>query len=280
MQKQPTNKKRLDETGSDFSTLISGNCLATEDGKPRILYLEMGDVVLDELAVRLRSIRYEKSGRTGGLPSVSRTFGYQPRVTLRRDFCGAASLNSEEPSVYRLIQQAADIAAGMYAVHNLTLHDIHAGLTARVMNDYRIGLTPFTSGIINLNNQLRYHYDSGNFKDVWSAMFVFKKGIEGGHLCCPEYGIAFELKHKSLLLFDGQSVLHGVTPITLTAPSSYRISIVFYSLAGMWKCLTPAEELARIRKVKTEREKGGPRELPNVQWNRLCQQPQPALRRR
>jgi hypothetical protein len=254
LQKKPTPKKRLDETGSDFDTLISESCIATENGKPKIVYLEMGGPSLNDLAEALKNVKYQKSGRTGGLPTISRIFGYSPRVTLRRDFCAPASLNAEDPKAYRLIRECAKIAATEYHHYNPALYDRHITAAAELRPEYRIEGTPFTSGIINRNNQLRYHLDSGNIKDVWSAMFVFKSQVGGGHLCCPEYGVAFELKNNSLLLFDGQSILHGVTPIELKTPASFRISIVYYSLAGVWRCLSPEDELARIRKVRTARE--------------------------
>ena len=222
-------------------------------GNPLIVYLEM-DENLDPLAKALRGVRYEKSGRTGGLPTISRVFGYQPRVTIRRDFCAPASLNTEAPDTYRLIKHAAQSAARKYEQFNPATYQRHL-VRAREVEAYRIPGTPFTSGIINKNNQLRYHFDSGNIKDCWSAMFVFKKEITGGFLSCPEYDVGFELRNNSLLLFDGQSILHGVTEFKLLTPNAYRISIVYYSLAGMWRCLSPEGELARIRKVKTEREK-------------------------
>ena len=56
-------------------------------------------------------------------------------------------------------------------------------------------------------------------------------------------------------MFDGQGIMHGVTPITYESPLSYRYSIVYYSLKQMWKCLTIDEELVRIRNKKTQREK-------------------------
>jgi hypothetical protein len=251
--KVATAKKRLDETGNDFTTLISESCVVNDAaGNPLIVYLDM-DEDLAPLANGLRQVRYEKSGRTGGLPTISRVFGYQPRVTIRRDFCAAASLNSEVPGIYALIKNGAASAAQKYHRHNTDTYMRHWEQTRKI-DRWRIGNTPFTSGIINKNNQLRYHYDSGNIKDCWSAMFVFKKDISGGHLSCPEYGLGFELKNNSLLLFDGQSILHGVTQFKLLTPDAYRISIVYYSLAGMWKCLSPEGELARIRKVKTARE--------------------------
>jgi hypothetical protein len=56
-------------------------------------------------------------------------------------------------------------------------------------------------------------------------------------------------------MFDGQSVLHGVTPITKTNPDAVRYSIVYYSLQQIWNCLPLSEEVARIRNLKTKRER-------------------------
>lgn len=86
-------------------------------------------------------------------------------------------------------------------------------------------------------------------------MVVFKHQIDGGYLTCPEIGLCFELKDKSVLMFDGQNILHGVTPFTKLSPESYRYSIVYYSLAQMWKCLPPGEETKQANKRRREREK-------------------------
>jgi hypothetical protein len=125
----------------------------------------------------------------------------------------------------------------------------------RVMNDWTIGASPFTSGIVNKNNQLKYHYDAGNFKGVLSNMVVFKSDIIGGHLVIPELDIALEVADNTLTIFNGQDILHGVSDIQYKNDSSYRYSVVYYSLEQMWKCEPLDGEIKRIRKVKTEREK-------------------------
>ncbi len=56
-------------------------------------------------------------------------------------------------------------------------------------------------------------------------------------------------------MFDGQSILHGVTPINKVSPKGYRFSIVYYTLKRMWQCLEVDEELVRVRQKKTERER-------------------------
>jgi hypothetical protein len=132
---------------------------------------------------------------------------------------------------------------------------MHEGITAeKVQPDYRMAGTAFTSGIANDNNPLWYHFDTGNYPGVWSGMLTLRQGVEGGYLSMPEWDVGLRVADKSLLLFDGQGLLHGVTPITKTSETGRRFTVVYYSLKGMWKCLPPKAELERIRRVRTERE--------------------------
>jgi hypothetical protein len=110
----------------------------------------------------------------------------------------------------------------------------------------------FTSGIINKNNQLNYHFDRGNFRNVYSNMIAFKKDMGGGHLSIPEYDIGLEISDSSVSLFDGQKILHGVTPLKPLTEEAYRFTLVYYSLEQMWKCESPQEELERVKKLKTD----------------------------
>jgi hypothetical protein len=81
-------------------------------------------------------------------------------------------------------------------------------------------------------------------------MVVFKHKVSGGHLAMPEYGVAFECAHNTAMMFDGQEILHGVTPIKKEGESSLRYSIVYYSLQQIWNCLPLTEEIARLRNKK------------------------------
>ncbi len=239
-------------------TLVQESCTVMEGGVPRIVYMELDGRLPELRALReaLPKIKYVKDYRTGGLPTTSRIFGYSPRVTLRKDFCSASSLVKEMPAEHLAITEAGKIASIVYRDQNRPLYDEHMDISAKnVRSEWRIAGTPFTSGIINLNNQLLYHLDSGNFKGVWSAMLVFKKDVSGGHLSVPEYGLEFMLRDASLLLFDGQSIAHGVTPIRKESPYGYRYSVVYYSLRQMWNCLSVREEVTRIRTLRAQRER-------------------------
>lgn len=238
----------------DAKLLIDEPIIITENGEIKIVYCGIGSAQ-PKLVEALKAIEYDKDFRSGGLPTNSRIFGNSPRITFRKDFCAATKLSYENPEAHHEICKGAKIVDELYKKHNPDLHQKHSALSLeKVKPEWRLEETGFTSGIINKNNQLRYHFDTGNFKDVWSAMLVFKHQIEGGKLMVPEYDICFELRDHTCLMFDGQGLLHGVTPIRKKTPDAYRYSIVYYSLRQMWNCLAPSDELIRIKKLKTQRE--------------------------
>ena len=124
----------------------------------------------------------------------------------------------------------------------------------KIKKEWVIKDSVFTSGIVNKNNQLNYHFDSGNFKGVYSNMIVFKGDVRGGHLVIPEIDISIEVADNTVTIFDGQDLLHGVSPIKYLHKESYRYSVVYYSLKRMWQCMEVEKEIDRIRKVKMQRE--------------------------
>lgn len=240
---------------SDFSRVISGNTLLVVNGVPSALYLKLDDWDFTELVTVLQSIEYQQSERTGGLKTTSRVFGFQPRVALRRDYCTATSLAYQDSHANSVVSSFAPRIEGLYREFFPAVQQKHAALASeKILPEWKIPNSAFTSGIINKNNPLKYHYDSGNFEDVCSCMLGFKRDIGGGYLAMPEFDLAFEVADNSLSIFDGQSILHGVTPLKRLTPHAYRYTIVFYTLKGMWNCEPLDAEIARIRKKKTERE--------------------------
>lgn len=246
----------------DFSTLITQSTVVMIEDEPRIVYVELADADEDYTPIvkALQSIDFESivGKRTSGMAGDSRTFGWMPRRTLRNDFCHISQLALENAAAHQTICTYAEKISTWYERYNPVLYAHHEGLMSeKVSADYRMPDAPqtvFTSGIINRNNALPYHFDGGNFKDVWSCMLVFKKNVSGGYLSVPALDVGFELKNNSLFMFDGQGILHGVTPIKRLAVDSYRYSIVYYSLQQMWNCLPITDEIIRIRQKKTERE--------------------------
>ena len=239
---------------SDFDTLIEGDTILTENGKIRLVYKTLP---LDEkrLLKALNNIKFNVSERAGGLKTTSRIFGFAPRVALRNDYCRAASLAKESPREHKIICDYAREVEAIYKENDPDKYTDHKAIAdGKLKADYRIEDTVFTSGIVNKNNPLKYHFDSGNFEKVYSCMLALRYNMEGGYLAMPEYGIGLKIGNNSVTVFDGQSILHGVTPMSPISPDAYRYTIVYYSLKQIWNCLPIDEEVARIRNVKMKRE--------------------------
>lgn len=235
-----------------------------EAGAVKIVYLELDDDH-EEIVNLLRRIHYPRDSRSSGMLSVSKVFGFEPRRVTRRDYCHGAKLGWEDPEANEKIMAYAERVGRYYEQYHSELYAEHQAMVAGVLPDYKLKNSVFTSGIINKNNPLPYHLDAGNFPNVWSNMLVFKRNCDGGHLSVPEYDACFELKDNSLLMFDGQNLVHGVTPFRRNSYRDklyWRFSVVFYSLAGMWHCLPPHEELKRIQAKRTEREQKRPAPIP------------------
>lgn len=240
----------------DFDILIKEPCICTEDGKIKVIF-DIVDIDTSQVLQDLKRIQYVEGKRLRGLTSRSRIFGFRPRMPLRGDYCSSTSLAKEAPDIHARVCNLAVQIEKYYEKYNPEGYEAHKKQTDDKIKDiWKLNQKSiFTSGIINKNNPLKYHFDAGNFNNVYSLMIVFKEGVEGGYLSLPEYGVGFELRNNSIIMFDGQDILHGVTPITYTTKDSHRFSIVYYSLKQMWKCLGITDELARVRNKKTEREK-------------------------
>lgn len=240
---------------TDYKTLITDDCVIVLDGKPIILYKKV-DFETQLLADTLNQVKYQTTTRTSGLQTTSRVFGYQPRIPLRRDFCSSTSLAHESPKLNEIVCDYGRKLLEPYEQGFPETYKQHLQETnEKIRASWVIDKTPFTSGIINKNNPLKYHFDAGNFKDVCSCMLCLKNDVSGGYLSCPEIDIGFKLDNGTCLIFDGQGLLHGVTPITKLSPQAYRYTVVYYTLLQMWKCGELTQEIARIRNIKSERER-------------------------
>lgn len=233
---------------------INEDTLITENGKPIILYKVL-DVDTKNLKWAVNTIEYNESTRTSGLKTRSAIFGYSPRIAIRNNFCSATAMARNYAKQHKIICDFGQKLISMYQEHFPNVYEEHIEkVKENVKPEWVIKDTPFTSGIVNQNNALNYHLDAGNFKDVLSNMIVFKKGIRGGKLICPEYNLKFAVDDNSLMIFDGQSILHGVSEIKKMSPNAMRYSIVYYSLEQMWQCLDVEEEIERVREIQTKRE--------------------------
>lgn len=241
----------------DCQTLIDEDVLITTGGEPIIAYLSL-DGKVDTAALRwaCQTTNYATSKRTSGTLTTSRVFGFMPRRTLLADYCHESDLKAvgaKQSAILKDFSKNLEAFYGEFFPDVLAKH--YQTIEEKILPEWRIAGSPFTSGIVNKNNPLKYHRDAGNFKGLFSNMVAFKKDVQGGRLCLPEFGIKFEIADNTLLIFDGQKYVHGVTPIIKKTASAYRYTVVWYSLEQMWNCLPLGEEVERIRAKKAEREK-------------------------
>jgi hypothetical protein len=258
----PADYRKRSAREDDVSEIVTESfTLHHPDGTLQVAYFASDawdaeqDAQLDAIFEALLRIRYEKGTRAEGLVNTSRVFGWKPRLEFRQDFCSATSLAYEQPGEHAIVTGGARLVGDKYREFNPYLYEKHATLTeAGVLPDYQMEDEVFTSGIINENNPLKYHFDRGNFQGVWSGMLAFRRDTEAGYLALPAYDMAVGIGHKSLFLFDGQGILHGVTPIRMLTPEAKRYSVVYYSLQRMWECEEIGAEVQRSRRVRTARE--------------------------
>lgn len=233
-----------------------------DNGKPVLGYFALKDPA--ELRRAVLTIDC-----SGGVPrqqsyrSRSRTFGYAPRRPVsRRESCRVTSLNMEQPDVGALLETYADQFSTMLDAIDPSIAPRDRATLNAVMPDWRMGESKlWTSGVVNDTAALPYHRDGFNFP-TWSAMPVLRRGVRGGHLHLPEYGITVPCDDSTVTLFTGFQYVHGVTPIRkLKKDDGYRISVVYYALRGMKNCREAAEEAAYGRLRRTEREAAMARRL-------------------
>lgn len=90
-----------------------------------------------------------------------------------------------------------------------------------------LGFAAPYGGLVNRDVALPFHRDRTNPGRSWNVTVVFRYHADGGLLVFPDLRRAFECPDSSVIVFDGQKHVHGVSPIELGV-SGYRVSISFY----------------------------------------------------
>ena len=207
-----------------------------------------------ELRRALRRVKCGLADRTSGMFTRARTFGAMPRRPLRQNFCNRASLDNQQPAEFEVLERWGEKASAIVRSAWPDAWERSEAFVQSIPREWTLSGEIFTSGIVNQTTALRYHRDRGNFKDNVSAMYVFKRDCDGGHLVLPEYRVALAFDKPSILVFEGQNVVHGVSPLRLRSNLGYRYSLVYFAMKGLLKCGTCSEELDRIRTLRAAKE--------------------------
>lgn len=225
-----------------------------ETGEPVLAYFPLGPVADLRRAVRAVDIR-ETYRAASGKRNASRVFGWSPRRPVqRREACNSTSFAKEQPAEQATLDRWAVKLLDLLRGVDPAIADRDEATMREVLPDWRMAGTTWTSGVVNQNSQLPYHRDGFNFP-TWSAMPVLRRACDGGHLHLPEYDLTVACRDGWGVFFCGNALVHGVTPMRLTAPDGYRFSVVYYALRGMKDCHTFAEETRHAQRMRTERER-------------------------
>lgn len=190
---------------------------------------------------------FKSQARMSGMAVAHQTFGFSAPAPLRRRYaCSRCRFDFKHPEIAALIYEYVETAERRFRQHapEAYAHTAEAVMGA-IKPAWLIQGTPWTSGIINNTAALPYHMDSGNIQGSWSAMLSARNDIDGGYLHLVDYGVYLAVPHGSISIFDGQSVLHGVTPFQISGGDPYRFTLVCYAKQGMRVCAADPKDEAK-----------------------------------
>lgn len=246
---EPASKKAQ----APASEGISDDILATENGKPTFLQTTNWGQDKDAIAHLRRLLRFgikfddTSRARLSGIVSSNQFFGtVPPQPTRRRYACREARLYDSNPELKQVINLLSQQMWTAFQTHLPEQAAIQEQIVADAIHpDWRIGGTPFTSGIINNKSALPYHKDSGNLQGAWSMMLTIRAGVDGGGLHIPHFDTTIATPDESLSIFNGQGWWHGVTPLVFKKKDGYRFTLVWYVKEQIRQCVCKEQEPAR-----------------------------------
>lgn len=212
---------------------------------------------VDPLFDVLADVTMHRNARTGGMYTFSRTFGFRPRSAMHNHCCATCTFSAGHPDVNaQLVALGQELSAQLRHHHPVQWGAQNDVMAANVAERWVMpGTSIFTTGIINKSSSLRYHCDAGNFPGSWNAMLMMRRGMTGGRLVLPEYGVALEPGDGVCCFMDAQATVHGVDDMHAFNADGVRYSVVFFALQAMRHCQSPEEELQRIKRKRTERQR-------------------------
>lgn len=226
----------------ESSTMLLPNTMYVDENQRPLLYYtnvahwdETKDLVKASLSTNAHS-----STRTSGAKTKSSVFGFMPRNALRYNYCRKTVATKNELRNWNLLVDFAKTKLMPLYVENFYL-DTEMKMQQRILNDWKIDDTIFTTISINFNQLIKTHFDSFNTKGSLSNVLILKENASGGELYLPEYDSYIPQNHGDLTIFRGEEILHGVCKCDIS--NGFRASLVFYQLEQLKHCYPYLEEL-------------------------------------
>lgn len=216
---------------------MGGAALATQIGRA-LRHVEWDDPPLKKA---------NNAGRLSGMHVAHRVFGFTPPQPMRKRYgCSRSRFDTDYPEATELVAKFTIMAEWVFRTFAPDVHR-RTGEVVRdvIARDWRIEGTLWSSGIINNTAALPMHMDSGNVPGSWSAMLGVRQACAGGLLYLADYDCYFTIPHGSITIFDGQSVTHGVTPLSPLSHDAFRYTLVAYAKNSMKSCAPCREDEGR-----------------------------------
>jgi len=190
-------------------------------------------------------------GRLAGFTAPHRTFGWAPPQVLRQRYATTAAM-ADEPALAAALTALGAAVWPLVAQHLPEAAAAHQVALQRAISRRWVIGDHWTSGIVNRTVALPYHRDRGNVTGCLSAMVCWRQGVAGGFLHLPDYGVSLAVPDRSLVVFSGATVTHGVTPLDTPEGAGHRYTAVWYVRAGLGRSApTWAAEVARAQLAAT-----------------------------
>ena len=193
-------------------------------------------------ALRDAALHYYADGSgvvriTSGFRSASTSFGFRgPQPMLQVSGCQTCGGAAYTPAPHSELCAAAAEIADAFTAALPEEAQAQTEIARVVPEGWHLPGRMWTSGVLNRNSPMPYHFDKNNIKDSWSAMVVFRQFTRGGHLHLPNLTlddgrpVVLECADGDILFFNGQKEFHGVTPITFRRDGGYLFTAVYYTV--------------------------------------------------
>lgn len=238
---------------SHFDQVIDYDCDIYKAGKLVCAYRKLPSEQLDLLSACTAKAKCSKSSRTRGVNQMSAVYGALPRVPVREDYCRFSALTRQQPEVFIGLSKVGKYLWKVYQEKFPEVAATFAEFADTIHDDWKKTGTPFTTVNVNKNFAIGYHLDAANYGGVFSNVLITKKNADGGYFVMPQFRLALSQSHGALVIVDGVTVPHGVTPIVPKSKNWERSSVVFYTLSNLQHCLPKADEIVRSKQKATER---------------------------
>lgn len=203
-----------------------------------------------------RAVPRSTTVRGAGIRTRSNTFGWaSPNSVLQRPTPTASAMLRDWPEAHAALERWAAWAwTAMREACSAETVALMESLLPRVHPAYRLGGTPWTSGIANDTVPLQYHHDRNNYPHSWSAMLAARAGIGGGNLHLADYDVCLPIRDGDVVMFPGVDSVHGVTPLRKRLRGGFRYTFVAYTVKALVDCPGPEEAREAAARRRTELE--------------------------